>query len=125
MVRLPAQGREICKAHFESGRAMQYGSGCLFTRILTAKWPMMELHAFYMAQSSTRLELILFPAFYMLQPGNLSDTSKLHAWEEEWKKHQKEDNSEPGRIDIESWRRVVRHLRGIIKWSKIFRFWGI
>ena len=49
----------------------------------------------------------------MLQPGDLSDTSKLHAWEEEWKKHQKEDNSEPGRIDIESWRRVVRHLRGI------------
>ena len=78
---------------------------------MTAKWPMMELNAFYMAQSSTRPELILFPVFYKLEPGDLSDTSKLGAWEEEWKKHQKEDTS--GRIDIESWRKAVRQLRGI------------
>ena len=78
---------------------------------MTAKWPMMELNAFYMAQSSTRPELILFPVFYKLEPGDLSDTSKLGAWEEEWKKHQKEDTS--GRIDIESWTKAVRQLRGI------------
>lgn len=78
---------------------------------MTAKWPMMELNAFYMAQSSTRPELILFPVFYKLEPGDLSDTSKLDAWEEEWRKHQKEDTLD--RIDIESWRKAVRQLRGI------------
>jgi hypothetical protein len=78
---------------------------------MTAKWPMMELNAFYMAQSSTRPELILFPVFYKLEPGDLSDKRKLDAWEEEWRKHQEEDTS--GRIDIEPWRKAVRQLRGI------------
>ena len=106
------KGEGFAELIFKEAERCSMAVVVLSPEYMTAKWPMMELHAFYMAQSSTRPELILFPAFYKLQPGDLSDKSKLDAWEEEWKKHQKEDIS--GRIDIESWRRAVQQLRGIL-----------